>query len=132
MNSSRVGEHSHDSATLATERTREKPFPLRSRLPTFQWYYFSRVFRPCSLASKPWCNRALQAYIYSSSYCHMAFERIPIVVLCMKPPGKTTNLCILTCLSIVFYVSFRQPTVAFSSTCNDGQSYLRETVCRAE
>ena len=99
MNSSRVGEHSHDSATLASERTRKKPFPLRPRLPTFQWYYFSRVFWPCSLASKLWCIRDLQAYLYSSSYCHMAFERNPIVVLCMKPPGKTTNLCILTCLS---------------------------------
>ena len=60
-------------------------------LPTFQWYYFLRVFRPYSLDSKPWCKRVLRAYIYSSSYCHMAFERIPIVVLCMKPPGKTTN-----------------------------------------
>ena len=71
-------------------------------------YYFSKVFRPGSVDSQPRCKRALQAYFYSSGYCHMAFERIPI----------------LTCLSMLFYVSFRLPTVAFSSTCYNGHSYL--------
>ena len=79
-------------------------------------YYFSKAFRPVFFDAKPWCNRALQAYIYSSGYCHMAFERIPI----------------LTCLSMLFYVSFRRPTFAFSSTCNDGHSYLGAIVCRIE
>ena len=74
-------------------------------------YYFSKVFRPGSLDSQPWCKRALQAYTYSSRYCHVAFEGIPI----------------LTCLSVLFYVSsFREPIVAFSSTCNGDQLYVRE------
>ena len=74
-------------------------------------YYFSKVFRPGSIDSQPWCKRALQAYTYSSRYCHVAFERIPI----------------LTCLSVLFYVSsFREPIVAFSSTCNGDQLYVRE------
>ena len=84
--------------------------------PILKWFYFSRVFRPYSIESKSWCKRALQAYIYSCSYCHMAFERNPIVMPCMKPyaqflstaPGKTIILCILTCLSRLFNVSFRQ------------------------